>query len=150
MDRYFWHLSKAQEEGQACVLCGANYRRMKIPSVEVGKVPETEAPVYACAEPCAERIAAEAESMAREMREAAAEMGAGWDTSASDQGELGEDGHFGSMLRDLRALVGTESLLAVTDDIDSLRFLLSITARHAEAAMIRARLLLARTMSGDG
>lgn len=151
MERYFWHLSGPQADGLACVLCGADYLKMRIPSVEVGKVPDTEAPVYACADPCAGKIAAAADQMAREMREAAAEVGTGWDAdSDDDDGHLGADGHFGHLLRDLRALSGAEALLAVTDDMPSIRYLLGLTYRHAEAAMTRAKSLLERTADGDG
>lgn len=146
MDRYFWHLSGRQADGMACVLCGANYLKMRIPSVEVGKVPETDGPVYACADPCAGRIADDADRMAREMREAAAEVGAGYD---DDGDHVGGDGHFGSLLRDLRTLVGAEALLTVSDDLPTIRFLLGLTARHSEAAMIRARLVLERTRDGE-
>ncbi|MFD7131286.1 hypothetical protein [Streptomyces sp. NPDC059894] len=151
MERYFWHLNGPQADGLACVLCSADYLKMRIPSVEIGKVPETEAPVYACADPCAERIAEAAEAMAREMREAAAEVGARWEAGASsdDDDHLGSDGHFGSLLRDLRALVGTEALLAVSDDLPTIRFLLGLAAHHAEAARTHAKLILERTRDGD-
>jgi hypothetical protein len=145
MDRYFWHLSGVQADGMACVLCGANYVKMRIPSVEVGKVPDTDGPVYACADPCAERIADEADRMAREMREAAAEVGG----SGDEPEYLGGDGHFGSLLRDLRALVGTEALLAVSDDLPTIRFLLGLTASHAESVMTRSRIVLKQTRDGD-
>ncbi|MFJ3757121.1 hypothetical protein [Streptomyces sp. NPDC090080] len=152
MERYFWHLSGPQADGLACVLCGADYLKARIPSVEVGKVPDTEAPVFACADPCAEKIAAAADAMAREMRDAAAEVGAAWDAETEDHdGSLGGDGHFGHLLRDLRALTGAEALLAVTDDMPSVRYLLRLTARHAEAAVIRAKALLERTAdTADG
>ncbi|MFM9615214.1 hypothetical protein [Streptomyces niveiscabiei] len=155
MDRYFWNLTPRQADGLSCVLCGADYLMARIPSVVVGKVPDTEAPVYACARPCAERIAEEAESMAREMRDAAAEAGAGadWPNAADDvddDGALGSDGHFGKLLRDLRALVGTEALLAVSDDLATIRFLLGLTAHHADEANRRATALLGRLDGGEG
>jgi hypothetical protein len=127
---------------------------MKIPDVQVGLDAETDGPVYACADPCAGHIADDAERMAREMREAAAEMGAGTGPEehdhAPDDGGLLDDGHFGHLLINLRALVGTEALLTVADDVPSVRYLLGLTARHAEAAMLRSRLILARTALDDG
>ncbi|MER6011048.1 hypothetical protein [Streptomyces bluensis] len=149
MERYFWHLSGLQADGIACVVCGANYLKMRIPSVEVGKEPNNKGPVYACADPCAGRIAKEADRMAREMREAVAEVSAAPEAAPEDAGFLGGDGHFGSLLRDLRSLVGTEALLATSDDIPTIRFLLDLTARHAESARQHAQQLLERTRDGD-
>ncbi|MFJ6669178.1 hypothetical protein [Streptomyces sp. NPDC091383] len=146
MERYFWHMSPRQADGMACVVCGADFLTGKITSVSVGRSPADESQVYACKDPCAAVIAREAERMAREMRAAAgidavdvAEVADGEDAVFS------VDGHFGSLLRDLRSLAGAEALLATTDDVPTVRFLLGLTARHAEAAMIRARLVLART-----
>ncbi len=147
MERYFWHLSGPQADGLACVVCGANFLLRKIMSVPVGRSPADESQVFACKEPCAGRIAEEADRMAREMRTAAGMDGV--DVPDCDDSPFSVDGHFGSLLRDLRALAGTEALLTVSDDIPAIRFLLSLTARHAEAAMMRARLVLAQTKEGE-
>lgn len=149
MERYFWHLNGAQADGMACVVCGANFLDARITSVPVGRSPADESQVFACADPCAKRIADDAEQMAQEMRAVA-----GGNAARDTDGDAAEsecesvfcvDGHFGSLLRDLRALAGCEALLATSDDIPTLRFLLALAARHAEAAMMRARLVLART-----
>ncbi|MHB9860067.1 hypothetical protein [Streptomyces sp. YIM S03343] len=147
MERYFWHLNPAQADGMACVLCGADFLTTKITSVPVGRSPADESQVFACKEPCAGRIADDAERMAREMRTAAGTDGG--DVAGCDDPVFCVDGHFGSLLRDLRTLAGTEALLATADDIPTIRFLLALTAHHAEAAMIRARLVLARTKEGE-
>ncbi|QEU94833.1 hypothetical protein [Streptomyces kanamyceticus] len=134
MDRYFWHLSPSQARGLACVVCGVDLGK-QMRHVPVGRDPATEQEVYACAEPCAVRIAEESERLAREMRESAGQ--------ADDSG-LGADGEFGRLLRDLRILVGAEALLATVDDLATLRFLLQMAAVQSEQAMIRSRTLLAR------
>jgi hypothetical protein len=150
MERYFWHLNAAQADGMACVVCGASFLTAKITSVPVGRSPADESQVFACKEPCAGRIAADAERMAREMRTAAGTDAPEELTDAEcENGVFCVDGHFGSLLRDLRTLAGTEALLATADDIPTIRFLLSLTARHAETAMMRARLVLARTKEGE-
>ncbi|GCB53541.1 hypothetical protein [Streptomyces sp. NL15-2K] len=146
MERYFWHLNGAQTDGMACVVCGINFLTTKITSVPVGRSPADDSQVFACKDPCAVVIAHEAERMARQMRAAAGQDGAEeLDVAECDDPVFSVDGHFGSLLRDLRTLAGAEALLATADDIPSLRFLLSLAARHAEAAMMRARLVLART-----
>ncbi|MEU1148370.1 hypothetical protein ACFYO9_31680 [Streptomyces sp. NPDC005863] len=88
-------------------------------------------------------IVSETDQMVRALREAA-----GLDHVDPDSG-LGRDGEFGYLLRDLRVLVGAEALLAVTQDLPALRYVLQMAAVHAETAMIRARKLLARTQAGD-
>ncbi|MFD4540954.1 hypothetical protein [Streptomyces bauhiniae] len=143
MERYFWHLNAAQADGVACVVCGMDFLTRKVSSVAVGRSPADESQVFACREPCAARIADEAERMAREMRTATESDGG--DAEALDDPVFCVDGHFGSLLRDLRTLAGAEALLSTADDVPAIRFLLSLTARHAETAMIRARLVLART-----
>ncbi|MGW0882902.1 hypothetical protein [Streptomyces sp. NPDC002671] len=151
MERYFWHLNARQADGMACVVCNADFLTAKITSIPVGRSPANESQVFACKDPCAAVIADEAARMAKEMRAA---VGA----DEADDGEVADrddpvfcvDGHFGSLLRDLRTLAGAEALLATSDDIPTLRFLLGLTARHAETAMMRARLVLARTKEGDG
>ncbi|MER7928468.1 hypothetical protein ABTY96_35875 [Streptomyces sp. NPDC096057] len=146
MERYFWHLSGPQADGLACVVCSANFLLKRITSVAVGRSPADESQVFACKEPCAERIAEDAERMAREMRTA---TGTGAvDVPQGDDSPFGVDGPFGSLLRDLRTLAGTEALLTTSDDIPTIRFLLSLTARHAEAAMMLARVVLAQTQEG--
>ncbi|MFF4934975.1 hypothetical protein ACFY2H_39900 [Streptomyces griseofuscus] len=146
MERYFWHMSPRQADGIACVVCGADFLTTKITSVPVGRSPADESQVYACQVPCAAVIAKEAERMAREMRTAAGIDDAdATDVADGADAVFSVDGHFGSLLRDLRALAGAEALLATTDDISTVRYLLGLTSRHAEAAMIRARLVLART-----
>ncbi|MFJ4799910.1 hypothetical protein [Streptomyces murinus] len=146
MERYFWHMSPRQADGMACVVCGADFLTGRITAVPVGRSPADESQVYACKAPCAAVIAREAERMAREMRAAAGvdEVDAG-DVTDGEDAVFSIDGHFGSLLRDLRSLTGAEALLATSDDIPTVRFLLGLTARHAEAAMIRARLVLAQT-----
>jgi len=151
MDRYFWNLTGPQMDGLACVLCGVDYLSNRIPSLRVGIVAESEGPAYACADPCAEKIAVEADLMARQMRAAAQEAVARREAEdADDDGLLGGDGHFGSLLRDLRALVGAEALLAVSDDLETIRFLLNLTAHHADEAKRRATALLGRLDGGEG
>ncbi|MCT9077181.1 hypothetical protein [Streptomyces fulvoviolaceus] len=149
LDRYFWHLNGPQADGMACVVCGANFLTSKITSVPVGRSPADESQVFACKEPCAGRIADETERMARDMR-ALADGGGPESTDGEHAAECDDpvfcvDGHFGSLLRDLRALAGAEALLTTSDEIATIRFLLALTARHAETAMMRARLVLART-----
>ncbi|MFK4068096.1 hypothetical protein [Streptomyces sp. NPDC029674] len=141
MERYYWNLSLAQAQGDACVMCGSEYRDSAIKRIPVGRDPATEAEVYACVTPCAAEIVAETDRMARELREAA---------GLDDDTDLGRDGEFGHLLRDLRVLVGTEALLAVTQDVPTLQFVLQMTAVHAETAMIRSRKLLARSQAGEG
>ncbi|UXY29460.1 hypothetical protein [Streptomyces sp. HUAS TT20] len=154
MERYFWHLNAAQADGMACVVCGANFLTAKITSVPVGRSPADETQVFACKSPCVGRIVADSERMARELRAAAeldgADLTDGTDGAECENGVFCVDGHFGSLLRDLRTLAGTEALLATADDIPTIRFLLSLTARHAETAMMRARLVLARTTDEEG
>ncbi|WP_405686418.1 hypothetical protein OG204_20880 [Streptomyces sp. NBC_01387] len=82
--------------------------------------------------------------MARQMRTAAGTDGADV-ASEPDDPVFSVDGHFGYLLRDLRTLTGVEALLETSDDIPTIRFLLGLTARHAETAMMRARLALAQT-----
>ncbi|MFG2927977.1 hypothetical protein [Streptomyces achromogenes] len=143
MERYFWHLNTRQADGMACVVCNADFLNTKITSVPVGRSPADESQVFACKDPCAAVIADEADRMAREMRAAAGTDDEGG--ADRDDPVFSVDGHFGSLLRDLRTLAGTEALLATSDDIPTIRFLLGLTARHAETAMMRARLVLART-----
>ncbi|WP_055567203.1 hypothetical protein [Streptomyces atriruber] len=143
MERYYWNLSSAQARGDACVMCGCAYRGNETKRTPVGRDPATEAEVYACASPCVAKIVAETDRMIQEMREAA-----GLDEDGAD-GELGRDGEFGRLLRDLRILVGSEALLAVIQDLPTLRFVLQMTAVHAETAMIRSRKLLARAQEGE-
>lgn len=146
LDRYFWHLSAEQADGMACVVCGSSFLAVKVTAVPVGRSPKDESQVFACKEPCAGHIADEAERMAREMRAIAnGEIPDPADAADSDDSAFGVDGHFGSLLRDLRALAGAEALLTTEDEIKTIRFLLALTARHAETAMMRARLVLART-----
>lgn len=144
MDRYFWNINGPKGDGLACVVCGTSFLDARITSVQVGRNPADESPVYACKEPCALALAEDAERMAREMR-----VAAGLDDVNVPEGDddpvFCVDGHFGSLLRDLRTLAGTEALLTTNDDITTIRFLLSLAARHAETAMMRARLVLART-----
>lgn len=147
MDRYFWHLSQAQASGMACVVCGGDLMATKTAFVPVGLEPATHTKVYACREPCAVSVAVSAERMAAELRLLA---------GVSEQQEavqLGQDGEFGALLRDLRILVGTEALLAVTTDIPTLLFLLHLTEHHGGIAAARARLIYDRlcgTESGAG
>ncbi|MFE7273724.1 hypothetical protein [Streptomyces sp. NPDC057623] len=147
MSRPFYNVNGPQGDGMACVLCGADFLKDKITSVEVGHNPLDDGSVYACKEPCARLLAEDAERMALEMR-----VVAGLDDVdvpvGDDDPVFCVDGHFGSLLRDLRTLAGTEALLATSDDNTTIRFLLSLTARHAETAMMRARLVLARTKPG--
>lgn len=148
MSRPFHNVSGPQGDGVACVMCGADFLKDKITSVVVGCNPVDDASVRACKEPCARLLAEDAEHMAREMR-----VAVGLDDadvpSERDDPVFCVDGHFGSLLRDLRTLAGTEALLSTSDDNTTLRFLLSLTARHAETAMMRARLVLARTRAED-
>lgn len=44
--------------------------------------------------------------------------------------------------RHLRVLVGAEAMLSVVTDAPTIRYLLSLTARHAESATVLARRLL--------
>lgn len=148
MGRYFWNIGGPKGDGLACVVCGANFLEAQITSVAVGLNPADESQVYACKEPCALALAEDAERMAQEMRAAAGLDDTGVPDGA-DEPVFCVDGHFGSLLRDLRTLSGTEALLTTSEDITTIRFLLSLTARHAETAMMRARLVLARTKAPD-
>lgn len=149
MERYFWNISGPKGDGLACVMCGESFLDARMTSVQVGRNPADESPVFACKEPCARSLAEDAERMAREMR-AAAGLDDADVPEADDDPVFCVDGHFGSLLRDLRTLSGTEALLSTSDDNTTLRFLLCLTARHAETAMMRARLVLARTRAEDG
>lgn len=148
MDRYFWNIAGPKGDGLACVMCGASFIDARVTSVPVGRNPADESQVFACKDPCAVSLAEDAERMAREMRAAAGLDDV--DVPDADDPVYGVDGHFGSLLRDLRTLAGTEALLTTADDNAHIRFLLSLTARHAETAMMRARLVLARTKAEDG
>ncbi|MFC8129124.1 hypothetical protein [Streptomyces sp. NPDC057302] len=138
----FWHLSAAQADGAACVVCGADFLRAPVDHVAVGTAPDAEeAKVYACTTPCAGVIAEEAERMAREMRELAGPCG---DTQASDgNGPESDQVVLVRLLRDLKVLSGAETLIGVADDTATTKYLLSMVAVHAEAAMMRGRWLLA-------
>ncbi|SDM63109.1 hypothetical protein SAMN04487981_10255 [Streptomyces sp. cf386] len=149
MSRPFYNVSGPQGDGVACVMCGADFLKDKITSVVVGCHPVDDASVYACKEPCARLLAEDAERMAREMRVLAGLDDADVPSDERDDPVFCVDGHFGSLLRDLRTLAGTEALLSTSDDNKTLRFLLSLTARHAETAMMRARLVLARTSADN-
>ncbi|MCX5050984.1 hypothetical protein [Streptomyces sp. NBC_00474] len=152
MERYFWHLNAVQADGLACVLCGTNFLEERITAVPVGRSPADESQVFSC-KACAGRIADDAERLAKQMRKAAGTPTGGADAEAGvefDDPVFCVDGHFGSLLRDLRTLAGAEALLATADEIPTVRFLLSLTARHAETAMMRARLVLARTKTEEG
>ncbi|WP_406254775.1 hypothetical protein [Streptomyces chartreusis] len=145
MDRYFWNIEGPQADGVACVMCGADFLKSKITSVAVGRNPEDESSVRACKAPCAAALAADAERMAREMWTAV-----GLESTEGPDGDTFDvDGHFGSLLRDLKTLAGTEALLTTSHDMTTIRFLLSLTARHAETAMMRARLVLAQAKETD-
>ncbi|WP_405671382.1 hypothetical protein [Streptomyces sp. NBC_01530] len=149
MERYFWHLNAAQADGMACVVCGADFLKERVTAVAIGRSPVDETQVFACKQPCAIRIADDAERMAHEMRAAANALRGEDLIAAGGDDTFCVDGHFGSLLRDLRTLAGTEALLATADEIPTVRFLLALTARHAETAMMRARLVLARTRTED-
>ncbi|MCX4663483.1 hypothetical protein [Streptomyces uncialis] len=157
MNRYFWGLTTLQADGLACVVCEKNFLHDGVTSVRVGST-QDEIPVYACLEPCTVTIAEEAAAMAREIGELAKSAGGELPVlelpdDPIGSRDLGLDGHFGSLLRDLRVLTGTESLLATIDDLPTLKFLLSMAAMHAETAMDRARVIIARIeaqSSGDG
>ncbi|MFJ3847345.1 hypothetical protein ACIPV3_25050 [Streptomyces albidoflavus] len=147
-ERYFWHLSAAQSDGVACVICNRDFLKNRVNTVTVGRSPESDTAVFACLGPCADGIARQAEEMAREMREAA---GRDPDDESHDEFHVGADNQFGHLLRDLRVLVGMESLLAVVDNLPQLRYLLGMTATHAETAMARARWVIARIdKEGEG
>ncbi|MEU5959564.1 hypothetical protein [Streptomyces sp. NPDC047525] len=138
----FWHLSAAQADGAACVVCGADFLRAHVDHVAVGTAPDVEeAKVFACTTPCAGVIAEEAERMAREMRELAGPCGDG-EGSAHREPE-NDQAVLVYLTRDLKVLSGAETLLGVADDTATTKYLLSMAAVHAEAAMVRARWLLA-------
>lgn len=138
----FWHLSPAQSDGAACVVCGADFLRSPVDHVAVGRAPDAdEAHVYACTRPCAGVIAAEAERMAREMRELAGPCA---ESEASDHsGPDSDQAVLGHLMRDLRVLSGAQTLLDVADDTAVTKYLLGMAAVHAETAMMRSRWLLA-------
>ncbi|MFE6165064.1 hypothetical protein ACFQ7F_39835 [Streptomyces sp. NPDC056486] len=138
----FWRLSAAQADGAACVVCGADFLRSPVDHVAVGRAPDAEeAKVFACKRPCAGVIAEEAERMAREMRELAGPCD---DGEASDHtGPESDQTVLGYLMRDLKVLAGAETLLGVADDTAVSKYLLGMAAVHAEAAMMRARWLLA-------
>ncbi|WP_428935514.1 hypothetical protein [Streptomyces sp. ACT015] len=142
MERYFWHLPPAQADGMACVVCGASFLAEKITTVAVGRSAADESPVYACAGPCVQVIT-DTERVVREMQ-AEQDGPAFLEIDESEAGPFTVDGHFGSLLRDLRTLSGCEALLTTLDEPGAVRYMVSLTARHAEAATLRARLLLAR------
>ncbi|WEH29083.1 hypothetical protein [Streptomyces sp. AM 3-1-1] len=149
MERYFWHLTDRQAVGLACVLCGADFRREGPEAVPVGRSAERDGEVSACRTPCVEQIAAEAQEMADTMRAAAAPSPApGWGADSSPSA-YSVDGAFGELLRDLHMLTGAEAMLTTSDEQETVRWLLALSARHSEAAMTRARLLLAQ-MARDG
>lgn len=144
----FWHLSAAQSDGAACVVCGADFLRARVDHVAVGRAPDAdEAHVFACTRPCAGVIAEEAERMAREMRELAGPCGDG--ESSDPPGPDSDQVVLGYLLRDLKALAGAESLLSVAGDTRVIKYLLGMAAVHSETAMIRSRWLLAR-IEGSG
>lgn len=138
----FWHLSPAQADGAACVVCNADFLRSPVDHVPVGRAPDAdEAHVYACTRPCAGVIAEEAERMAREMRELAGPCGK---SEASDHSGPDDDqAVLGHLMRDLRVLSGAQTLLDVADDTAVTTYLLGLAAVHAETAMMRSRWLLA-------
>ncbi|EDY43604.1 hypothetical protein [Streptomyces sp. SPB074] len=145
MERYFWHLTERQAVGLECVRCGTAFRRGGPVAVPVGRSAERDGEVSACRTPCVEQIAAEAQDMADTMRAAAASAPApGWGADSS----YSVDGAFGELLRDLHMLTGAEALLTTSDEPETVRWLLALAARHSEAAMTRARLLLAQ-MAGE-
>ncbi|MGW1615402.1 hypothetical protein ACWCQZ_39330 [Streptomyces sp. NPDC002285] len=144
MTQFFYNIEGPQADGLACVLCGADFVKRKITSVVVGRT-EDDSSVRACKAPCAAALAADADRMAREMWNAV-----GLDAAETDGDVFGVDGHFGSLLRDLKTLGGAEALLTTSHDMVTIRFLLSLAARHAESALIRARLVLARAQDVDG
>ncbi|SCD98280.1 hypothetical protein GA0115252_12627 [Streptomyces sp. DfronAA-171] len=48
-------------------------------------------------------------------------------------------------------LTGAEAMLTTSDEPETVRWLLALSARHSEAAMTRARLLLAQmAREGEG
>lgn len=138
----FWHLSAAQADGAACVVCGADFLHSHVEHVAVGRAPDAEeAKVFACARPCSGVIAEEAERMAREMRELA---GLCCESEGSDHKEPDSDqAVLGHLMRDLKVLAGAEALLGVADEPAVAKYLLGMVAVHCESAMMRARWLLA-------
>lgn len=138
----FWHLSAAQADGAACVVCGNDFLRSPVDHVAVGRAPDAdEAHVFACKRPCAATVAEEAERMAREMRELAGPIGEG--EAADHTGPDSDEAVLGHLMRDLKVLSGAESLLGVAEDTAVTKYLLGMAAVHAETAMMRSRWLLA-------
>ncbi|GAA3127464.1 hypothetical protein ACFQ0X_12400 [Streptomyces rectiviolaceus] len=122
----FWHLSAAQSDGAACVVCGADFLRAHVDHVAVGRAPDVdEAKVFACTRPCAGVIAEEAERMAREMRELAGPCGEG--DASVPKGPDSDQAVLKYLMRDLKVLAGAESLLGVADDTAVTKYLLSMT-----------------------
>jgi hypothetical protein len=138
----FWHLSAAQADGAACVVCGTDFLRSPVDHVAVGRAPDADAAhVFACTRPCAGVVAEEAERMAREMRELAGPCG---ENEASEApGPESDQAVLRHLMRDLKVLTGAETLLGVADDTAVIKYLLGMAAVHAETAMMRSRWLLA-------
>ncbi|MGB8938877.1 MAG: hypothetical protein WCD21_01340 [Streptomyces sp.] len=79
--------------------------------------------------------------MAREMRELAGPVE---ESEASDHsGPDSDQAVLGHLMRDLQVLSGAHTLLGVADDTAVTKYLLGMTAVHAETAMMRSRWLLA-------
>ncbi|MCQ4082239.1 hypothetical protein NGB36_16900 [Streptomyces sp. RB6PN25] len=70
----FGVLTPAQADGLACVVCDADFLRVAVAHVPVGRS-DTGSQVFACKGACALRVAEEVERLVRELRAAASEDG---------------------------------------------------------------------------
>ncbi|GAA2085091.1 hypothetical protein GCM10009801_46620 [Streptomyces albiaxialis] len=145
-----WRLSDAQADGCACVVCGVDFLRVEILHKEVGVTER--GPVYACRGACKDYV----DEALKQLQEGGTtpapdseQDGDGGDAIGARAVVLGGDNEFWRLLRDLRAMAGTEALLTVTDDVPTIKYLLKLTARHASDAADRARRVLAVTGETD-
>ncbi|WP_301124785.1 hypothetical protein [Streptomyces cacaoi] len=128
-----WPLTPVQADGLACVVCGEEFLTSRSQHVPVGRS-ETGSQVFACQEHCYATVQ-DARAFAQATRSASG-------AASSREAVAGGDSQFWRLLRDLRALGGTEALLTVADDLGSIRDLLKLTIRHASTAADRARWIL--------
>ncbi|MFG3252475.1 hypothetical protein [Streptomyces sp. NPDC048172] len=147
-----WRLSDAQADGCACVVCGVDFLRVEILHKEVGVTER--GPVYACRGTCKDYV----DEALKQLAEGGTTPAPDGQREDGDDGDaigaraviLGGDNEFWKLLRDLRAMAGTEALLTVTEDVPTIKYLLRLTARHASDAADRARQVLAVTGDADG
>ncbi|WP_019355283.1 hypothetical protein [Streptomyces sp. AA1529] len=137
-----WPLTAVQADGLACVVCGSEFVAGEAASVPVGRS-QNGSQVFACEGHCVRAVNDTATvNIASALRE---ETESGEETARDVIGGAGAE--YWRLLRDLRALVGAEALLTVTDDVAGIRDLLRLTVRHSWAAADRALRVLDQTAS---